>query len=209
MADISAFNADIEAEAPGCSIPRMKRAVRQAVREFCSDSGAWRYSFMTSAIKGVNTLSIDIPQDSRIINIHDVRVNDVPLRATNRKQLKYDMPDWDQSEGKPLRYFLNEEDEIAVAPKPDKDDVYAVHVDVSLKPVHSANVLDDIVLDRWYEIILHGALSKLLMQKDTGYTDRGGAELHLNLFREGIDKAAAQATNDNVYRGGVTAYGGL
>lgn len=208
MADLSIFYPDIEARAPGCPVPRMLRAVRWAARVFCHETEAWRHSFTTTMVKGTNDVDMDLPNQTSVVTVHEVRVNDDALRATNRKQLAYDLPDWDQSPGRPEKYFL-EGEVIKIAPLPDQTVIHQIHVDVSLRPKLMATTIDDDFLEQWYEMILNGSLAQLLQQKDTGWTDRGQSEMLYSLFYSSIEDVTARQRNDHVYRGLVTSYGGL
>ena len=87
---------------------------------------------------------------------------------------------------------------LTVAPGPDK--VYTITCRVALKPSRSATQVADILFEDWTEVIVHGALFRLLSQPDgDGAKPLNGslAADHLRMFKAGMNAAMLQAQLGN------------
>ncbi len=84
------------------------------------------------------------------------------------------------------------------APTPDKN--YQLYALYSLKPTATATTVPSIIINEYQEAIVHGALYRLQMMKDSPWSDVQAADLNKKMY----DKAEAVAVRKSKY-GGVGA----
>lgn len=208
MAALEDMLPDILAETLGCPQPLALRVIRTVVRDFCTETEAWKYTSKTSAIANIPEIDLDKPNDSVVMKIEALRLEAGPLSRSSRAQLNYDIPDWGSKPGVPQRFFL-EGGQAFIAPIPDKNYIYVVEVDMILKPSLSAETVGDSVFEQYYETILNGCLGKLFGMKGAEWFNRTEAEKKSGLYYAALPGVKAHARSDDGNRNLVTTYGGL
>jgi len=81
---------------------------------------------------------------------------------------------------------------------------------VAVKPALDAAAIDDIVANKYDEVLVHGALSKLYSIPRKPWTDMNLAQFHLALFRASFPAARTEAAEE--FQTGIprkVKYGGL
>lgn len=147
-------------EAPGCPVALAVDAVRQAAREFCEQSRAWRHKSEPTALWAGRTR----------YPLHTFEACDVcgilgaAYGSRELKPLAPDAAQFSQATSlEPTHYRFWEPGEIEVYPIPQADTAAELRVNLALMPGRSTDVLPAFLLDRHGPAICQGAVGKLLM----------------------------------------------
>jgi hypothetical protein len=95
--------------------------------------------------------------------------------------------------GKPKYYTQQDQETIMVAPTPEETET--LYVLYSLKPTQASTTIPNIIVNEYQETIIHGALYRLQMMKDSPWTDVQAADLNKRMY----DKGEAIAVRKNKY----------
>ena len=89
-----------------------------------------------------------------------------------------------------------DQETLLFAPTPTENE--KVYVLYSLKPTQSASTIPTIIANEYSETIVHGALYRLQMMKDTPFTDLQAADLNKKMYDKGEAQAVRKAKYGNV-----------
>jgi hypothetical protein len=95
--------------------------------------------------------------------------------------------------GKPKYYSQKDQETILIAPTPNQN--YSLYALYSLKPTATATTIPNIIVNEYQETIVHGALYRLQMMKDSPWSDVQAADLNKRMY----DKGEAQAVRKTKY----------
>lgn len=207
--NFSEFAPDVWGEISDVPQPAVVRAVRSAARVFCRESEAWRVTAKATAIRGLNSVGLEIPSYSVPVTVHGVLYAGRKLTATNVQQMMTEHPEWFEQTGRPERYYLEDSGTFRLFPIPAEDSVYNVLVDTSVMPTVTATQIDDGFVDQHYETLLAGAFGMLYSQVGRPWYKRTMSDQMMAHFYASIEPAASRARMDHVNRGLTTAYGGI
>jgi hypothetical protein len=183
---------------PGCPDPMVEGALRNAAREFCSQSRIWREESAPVVSDGTTRERsfVFLSADAELVKVEEVWVNGEEWGVVHQGDMP---PDW--LEATPETTF---EDKIIVL-----DDLtgYVLHripasgeniqLFLSVQPKIAAASVGDVVYNRYAEALGHGAVSRLCRMvgpKDDPFPweSMKQAEISEVLFRQGITDAGNQ-----------------
>lgn len=196
--------------APTAPMPLLVRALREAAREFCERSEAYRHvPAPLTLVGGLQQYELDLPADTVVVRVIDAVSGGRPLQPTSEALLARDMPDWrTRRADRPSHYMLQLNGTMDIVPRPTTTQVLAVDLVLALKPSRSATGLEEWLVERFEHTLLDGALNNLLGVRGTEWYQPDLAGAHGTQFLEGIETARSAANKDNTPKVRVTSYGG-
>lgn len=201
----------VVSHAPQVPDPIAAQCLLLTARDLCKDTGCWRYEATDIPVTAGDPLAsiYDLPADSQIYQVQAAVLGDVPLRRVAIDQLYRERPTWFSDQGAPFGFFLGaERNQLRLVVTPDTDG--SLYTQVALMPTLTAATLDSVFLDRHLDLLVDGALSRLLRYPDRAWTNLNLAGVYAARFEQSKRVIRAQAADG--FQPGVprsVCYGGL
>jgi|TARA_R100000388_G_C7240950_1_gene161328 hypothetical protein len=197
----------VKREAPSCPSFIAIEELRNTIIDFCINTDIYLADLsLFQTVTGINeyeSADLDIPVGSELNHILDffceVGESTAQLSEKNLTRLEpksligkpslFDM----YGSGKPKYYSQKDQETILIAPTPNQN--YSLYALYSLKPTATATTIPNIIVNEYQETIVHGALYRLQMMKDSPWSDVQAADLNKRMY----DKGEAQAVRKTKY----------
>lgn len=214
--------------APGCPTPTAITYIKEAAREACERTLAWRVQIGPTAIvppgtsiyAGTQGISYvyDCPANTEVHAVLESSVNDVQLQPTTLEEAARLYPKWaevtgndaidQQIAGEPRTICQISPTEYILLPMTRKPlfagDIFYLRMFVALKPTVEANNMDSSMLNELKDLIVHNALQRLLTMPKQNWTDAEMAGYHAKQYLFKLSERRARANLGNM-RGKVYA----
>ena len=197
----------VRREAPNCPKSIIIDELRNSLIDFCVNTDIYMQEltpFVVAAnVNEYEANDLDIPAGAELNHIIDIfrssSDSTVRLSQKNLSPLEAKAQIGSQSifktygTGRVKYYTQRDQENILIAPTPDATETfYALY---SLKPTVTSTTIPSIIANEYKEAIVHGALYRLQMMKDSPWTDLQAAELNKRMY----DKAEALAVRKTKY----------
>lgn len=197
----------VKREAPSCPSFIAIEELRNTITDFCINTDIYLADLsLFQTVTGINeyeSADLDIPVGSELNHILDffceVGESAAQLSEKNLTRLEpksligkpslFDL----YGSGKPKYYSQKDQETILIAPTPNQN--YSLYALYSLKPTATATTIPNIIVNEYQETIVHGALYRLQMMKDSPWSDVQAADLNKRMY----DKGEAQAVRKTKY----------
>tara|TARA_R100000951_G_C2648300_1_gene183384 strand:- start:2681 stop:3358 length:678 start_codon:yes stop_codon:yes gene_type:complete len=197
----------VKREAPSCPSFIAIEELRNTIIDFCINTDIYLSDLtLFQTVTGINeyeAADLDIPVGTELNHLIDffsefgdssVQVSEKSFTRLDPKSLIGSPSLFDAyGKGRPRFYSQKDQETILVAPTPDKN--YSLYALYSLKPTATASTIPNIIANEYQELIIHGALYRLQMMKDSPWYDVQAADLNKRLY----DKGEAQAVRKSKY----------
>jgi hypothetical protein len=197
----------VKREAPNCPSFIIVDEIRNTLIDFCINTDIYLSDLtLFQTVTGINqyeAADLDIPIGSELNHIIDifsefgestVQLSEKSFTRLEPKALIGSPSIFDlYGKGRPKYYSQKDQETILFAPTPDKN--YSLYTLYSLKPTATATTIPNIIVNEYQEMIVHGALYRLQMMKDSPWSDVQAADLNKRLY----DKGEAQAVRKSKY----------
>ena len=197
----------VKREAPSCPSFIAIEELRNTIIDFCINTDIYLADLsLFQTVTGINeyeSADLDIPVGAELNHILDffceVGESTAQLSEKNLTRLEpksligkpslFDL----YGKGKPKYYSQKDQETILIAPTPNEN--YSLYALYSLKPTATATTIPNIIVNEYQETIIHGALYRLQMMKDSPWSDVQAADLNKRMY----DKGEAQAVRKTKY----------
>jgi hypothetical protein len=198
MSALAEFHDLLLPELPGCTVAMVNLHLREAAREFCAKTSAWRQALTAvDTVAGQAGYVLATPAESELVRVTELTVNDILLwrhsaierAATDSEDLpKYDIDETPFTLDANLTTITLAADEIPTAAV-----TGGLAVTAALKPTAAAANLPDFLLVHHSEAIRHGTLQRLMRMAKKPWTDRPLAVDYESRWHSALNFAAYQA----------------
>lgn len=153
----------------GCPEPLAAQAVTDYAIAFCEDSLAIRQRLDGfSTVSGTAQYTLTQPTDQLIARVLDVWVDNAKLSPVASNVPAPPVPEL----RRPEFYYTTRSGSVTVLNLyPTPDSAYTVVVDVALRPVRGAATLQDDLFDVWLDVLVSGALGRLMSTPNQPFSD--------------------------------------
>jgi hypothetical protein len=180
---------------PGCPVAALDIALRQSAIEFCELSLAWKAEHDPIAVvSGTAEYAFVPPAEAVVHAITYARFDDDEIQITGETGIL--IQNWRTGTGTP-KYILGGATALTLVPEPDVDGTLTMTV--ALKPSPDATGVDDSIFNEYRDVIVHGALSRLMLSPKKPYSSAQLATYHAQQFTIKTG-AAGQRTARNYTR---------
>ncbi len=200
------------AQVPQVPDPIAAQALLLAARDLCRDTGCWRYEASDVDVAENEPLLTfyDLPSDSQIVSVAEVILDKVALVKASLDQLSRRYSGgWATEVGTPIWFYLGtDRNQIRLVPIPSTSGL--LYARLILEPTLLASSLDTVLLDRHLDILMAGALGRLLRYPDRSWTHFQLAAAYQAQFEQGKRVIRSQAADG--FQPGVprsVTYGGI
>ena len=193
------FHPYIRVDVPDCPDPVINANVISACAEFCRETLAWtEFQDYLALFDGVIDYEIDVPSQSRLIQVMDVWLGSTKLVALTMKDLQRVLPNWMDSVGSLPVYYTAavERGMIRLHPKPSNVTGKKLSLRIALVPSSNAKTLPDFLELHHFEAIASGVKARLMMMASASWFNPQLAERHRQFFLEGINSARIAEIHD-------------
>lgn len=215
MAALISLVEDVRASIPDIPSFVAERQLLRAARAFCQETRAWRVNIelsVTTTIATINLTSL-LPANTELIDIISMKNTgggDPPAKTTYA-WLDKNTSDWRSETDLNARYYLLDGNStVRLVPTPSVTTAYLYDLRVSVKPLLTATALNDLLVNRFREELIHGAMGHLYLIPRKPWTDLNLATYHQAQFMSSWPAARAAAADE--FQTGVlrtVKYGGL
>ena len=202
----------VKREVPNCPRAVMLDEIRNTLIDFCINTDIYVQDLTPLlTVQNVNQYEadcLDIPVGAELNHILDIFRSSSPSTTALSKKSLTPLEAKSQigsvsifnfyGTGRIKYYTQKDQETILFAPTPEENET--LYVLYSLKPTHTATTVPSIIINEYKEVIIHGALYRLQMMKDSPWTDLQAADINKRMY----DKGEALAVRKSKY-GGVGA----
>lgn len=170
-----------------------RKSIIKASQELCVHSLVWQ---VDSDYEGVcpcdGIVRFHVPEHCRVIKVMYVSFNKEPLKITNYDQLASENPqeDWRFRAGTPMAVVQPSLSSIRLVPWPDEHGVVVARL--ALAPSLDAKGLPDDLIERFWPVIVNGALADIMQIAGQTYTNPQSALTYRMLFQQGVRDARVE-----------------
>jgi len=215
MAAISVLTPDVKVEIPDIPSFVAERQILRATREFTEMTRSWRVNIQVSTTDSVATVDLTalLPAGTELVDIISVKntIGGAPVEPRTFAWLDENHSDWRSEEALDAKWYVLEgNNTIRFIFTPSTTVANQYFVRVAVKPLLTATVLDDVLVNKYDELLVHGALAKLFLIPRKPWSDTTLAQYHQTLFLAGIPGARTEAAEE--FQTGIprkVKYGGL
>jgi len=215
MTALSVLVPDVRVEIPDIPSFVAERQLLRAAREFCEETRAWRVNIDISVVATVPASNITalLPTGTELVDVVSIKnvSGGEPVKPRTYAWLDQNMSDWrSETDLNAIYYVLDGNNAIRFTPTPSVTTAALYNARVAVKPTLSATDINDVVTNKYDEVLVHGALSKLYLIPRKPWTDANLAQFHLALFTSRFAAARTEAAEE--FQTGIprkVKYGGL
>ena len=215
MAALTTLVPDIQAEIPELPSFIAERQLLRALREFCQETRAWREAATLSVVENVATLNIAgfLPTNSELIDVITLKPTDgsEEVKPTTYAWLDKNLSDWRDETASTAKYYVQDgSNVIRFVYTPDATVTDKYYIRFSVKPTLSATTIDDVLVNKFDQRIIYGALGRLYFIPRKPWTDFNLGQYYTTMFQNSWAEVRAEAVDE--FQVGVprkVKYGGL
>ncbi len=160
-------------------------AIRNAVIDFCRQSLYLNQDLDPFGVtRGANTYELDVPTGYKLSHVIALYYNGARIDPKTQFELmNMYTRDWQSIPGKP-RYFTQfGEDAVTFCLNPDATEALCITGRVAYEPLRASNKVDEVIYERYAELIGWGAIARLCNNAEQPYTDQNRALQMARLFK--------------------------
>lgn len=215
MANVNVLVPDIQAEIPELPSFIAERQILRAARELCEEARVWRTNFSFSTIENEAVIDLEgfFGGEVELVDVISIKptAGGPPLTAATYAWLDQNLTDWSNTTALTAQwYVLDSNNNITLVYTPSTDVTNQYVARLALKPLLTTQTLNDMLVNKFSEVLISGALARLYMIPRKPWTDMNLAQYHRTMFMASWPAAMAEATDE--FQTGVprkVKYGGL
>jgi hypothetical protein len=218
MTDIADLIPDVQAVVPEVPSFIAQREFIRATREFSEETRAWRVSFNLDVVAGTATydLTPKLGSTNELVDIISVKpaAGGAPVKPRTYVWLDENHSDWRNETAEIAQWYVldgNNTIRLVFTPAVTTVGTIDYFIRAAVKPlVATATTIQDLIANKYDEVLVHGALARLLFIPRKPWTDLNLGNYHRTEFEMGIIEARGKATDE--HQRGVkrtVKYGGL
>lgn len=195
MASVSDWISRVQPGAQSAPRELVLRAIRDAVREFCTRTRYWQHQTTVTPVNGARAYAISVPDETELVDLIRVKQgNRTPVELYAEEELEAADGTFPTTAGSVISgAYLTDRDQLGLYPAPNVDDADDVRVLVSVRPTLTGTVVSDDLHQDFVQEIACGAQAELLMMPGTAWYDPALAQYHKGVFDAAIRKGKVQA----------------
>lgn len=177
----------------GVPEPVAINALRKAAIEFCDRSHVWMIDHdPIDLVADESTYQFSPDNGTVVLRIEEMWIEGRPLTPTTLLDLQTTR-NWTALTGQPLHYLQQNTEEFILFPKPASSTAAALTMKVTVKPSRRSTGIENWLVEKHLDDIVHGALWKLFEMPSKTWSDGQSALYHKAAFDEAIDCARMAA----------------
>lgn len=212
MTAITALEPLVYSKVPMAPTITINRMLVEAIRDFCDYTRAWRTTISETVTADTLGVTVTPPTDGELVDVVKASLDgSIKLGRRTQEQLDDEQNDWRTDSGTASFYTLGDDvNEVLIAPMSATTYTNGLELRCAWKPVLGATTIDTLMVSKYSDVFVAGAIARLLMDPDEPYSNPDRAGYYATVFMEGREDAKQQAS-DGRMKGVVRKikYGGL
>jgi len=216
MAAITTLIPDVRVHIPEIPVFVASRELIRAAREFCEMTRAWRVDISIGVTASVATVDLTslLPATTELVDIISIKniLGGQPVVPRTQAWLDTNLTQWRTLEDLNANYYVQSGNNvIRFVYTPSTTIANKYYARVAVKPlIATTTTIDDVIVNKYDEVLVHGALARLFVIPRKPWTDPNYATFHKHLFDQSIGPARTEAAEE--FQTGIprrVKYGGL
>jgi hypothetical protein len=176
---------------PNCYDEQAVVAVRNTCIDFCRDSLFLQQDLDAISVSaGQSTYDVDVPTGYVLGQVLGIYYLSRKLERKSQTELeKLYTRNWQVLQGTPQVYTQLNPDQITLVYTPDYSVLGAITGRFSYIPTRTSTAIDDMVFERFLDVIVDGAASRLMATPNQPYSDANASIAYQRVFRDGCQRA--------------------
>jgi hypothetical protein len=176
---------------PNCYEEQATSAIRNTCIDFCRDSLFLQQDLdAISTNAGQSTYDIDTPTDYILGQVLGIYYLNRKLERKSQTELeKLYTRNWQYLQGNPQVYTQLNPDQITLVYTPADSVSAAITGRFSYIPARTSTSIDNTVFERFLDVIVDGAASRLMATPNQPYSDANASIAYQRIFRDGCQRA--------------------
>lgn len=176
---------------PNCYDEQAVAAIRNTCIDFCRDSLFLQTDIdPMPVVAGISTYDIDVPKGYVLGQVLGIYYLNRKLERKSQTELeKLYTRNWQALQGTPQVYTQLNPDQITLVYTPAESAVQAITGRFSYIPTRASTSIDDMVFERFLDVIVSGAASRLMATPNQPYSDANASIAYQRVFRDGCQRA--------------------
>lgn len=214
MAALTILVPDVLAEVPNIPSFVAERQLLRATRQFAEHTRAWRANITITTTANADTVNLTslLPTSTELVDIISMKnaSGAAPVEPRTFSWLDTNRADWrTETDIAATSFVLSSNNVLRLVPTPSATGT-RYNTRVAVKPLLTATTIDDMLVNKYSEELIHGALAYLFLIPQKPWTDGAMAQYHQAMFMNSFAGARAEAADE--FQTGVprtVKYGGL
>lgn len=163
-----------------CPDITIEKAVRRALREFCTQSWYYQKTLVQNGVADQQTYMLDLDSDDEIVAIVNCEYKDRPLQGV--RQQDYSV----LREGQPNGFQYEPPFYLLLSPVPSVDETDAIKVRLALQLSETATTIPEVIYRHHKQTLEFGAMAYVLSMPEERWTNFPLAQEYERRFQLGI-----------------------
>lgn len=176
---------------PNCYDEQAVAAIRNTCIDFCRDSLFLQQDLDSISVNaGQGTYDVDTPNGYILGQVLGIYYLSRKLERKSQTELeKLYTRNWQVLQGTPQVYTQLNPDQITLVYTPAESVTGAITGRFSYIPTRTSTSIDDMVFERFLDVIVDGAASRLMATPNQPYSDANASIAYQRVFRDGCQRA--------------------
>ena len=186
---------DIILYAAHCPEPIATHAAKMTVIDFCRRTHWWKVtSDPVDLTAGEPNYFVEVPNGTEPISVVAVWYNNRPLWPMGfSTRNRFQFTNLSSQKGTPQAFTQDTLPELTLLPTPQFAETNALVMTVAVQPKRSADSADRDMMERYFDALVWGALSRVLSIPNQPFTSLDNAAIREKQYREEVTKAKIDA----------------
>lgn len=191
MTPYTHFLPNLYVRAPEVPEPSAVIAVRDTCIDFCAQTNVWQVELDPIVLDPCQSAYDLFPPPQTITTeILGMTLGHRDLQPISETSLRLDRHNWQHEVGEPRNFMRRPgDDRVFIYPRPRFTYAHELCGTISVQPTRESKLVIDDVYQRYAEIIVNGALSRLYMHVGTAYSNPQAARELDGLYQEATNRA--------------------
>lgn len=211
LISLEEFYTDIYQSVPGCPELTIEANTRAAAIAFCEQTQIIQFDMdPLSVVADQREYDFESPDSELMVHgIISGNYDGTPLDVLSERIANSRYPRYREFTGNPDAVLRKSSASFWLYPTPAEAKSNSLFLTVSLKPVPTAEYVPEVLLNDHKQVIISGALARLLLLPNKDWTDKQLAGVHAAAFAGGINEAKKRARRADEGATPRTRYGGI
>lgn len=177
--------------------PLAEEAIRSSAIALCRDSGIWVFKTdPVDVVAGLREYDIEPQSGTDTTAVMSIHLGGVALAPMTVNDLDQTVDNWMTESGSPTMFSTFDMSSIMLVPVPDTAVPAGLTMTLSVQPKSNSASLPGWMWAKWRDVIISGALARLMAMPGKAWTDAKLAMHHDGIFQNGV--AGAQTASSDV-----------
>ncbi len=210
LISLEEFYTDIYQSVPGCPEMTIENNVRAAAILFCEQTQVVHFDMdPITTVAGQREYDFEVPDAEYMAHgIVAANYDGTQLDVLSERLAAQRYPRFREFNGNPTGILRKSATTFWLYPTPTETKASSLYLTVSIKPTPSSEFVPELLLNDHKQVIVSGALARLLLLPNKDWTDKQLASVHMASFANGVSEAKRRARRADEGATPISRYNG-